>query len=62
MLFQKEVDFLRHLVSAEGIKQNPHNIEKSKTLACAKKCNGSHSKLRLRKLLKTVCQTFPQTR
>ena len=29
-LFQKEVDFLGHLVSAEGIKPNPHNIEKVK--------------------------------
>ena len=27
-LFQKEVDFLGHLVSAEGLRPNPHNIAK----------------------------------
>ena len=29
-LFQREVDFLGHLVSADGIKPNPHNIAKIK--------------------------------
>ena len=29
-LFQKQVDFLGHRVSAEGIKPNPHSIAKIK--------------------------------
>ena len=29
-LFQREVDFLGHLVSADGVRPNPHNIAKIK--------------------------------
>ena len=39
-LFRLEVDFLGHVVSADGVRPNPHNIAKNRTVAGSNKCNG----------------------